>query len=89
MLVAVVGFCSAAYMALNNTLVMSNTEPRLYGRVMSIALLTFAAMPISALPMSWLADVIGGRATVAAAGVLVAAAVGGAAVLYPPYRRIR
>ena len=85
----VVGFASAAYTALNSTLIMSNTEPRLYGRVMSVYLLTFAVMPIAALPMAWIADQVGGPATIAGAGLVVAAVVGGVALLYPPYRRIR
>jgi hypothetical protein len=84
-----VGFCSSAYSALNNTLVMSNTEPRLYGRVMSVYLLTFATMPLGAFPMAFLADHVGGRPVVAAAGLIVAAAVAGIALLYPAYRRIR
>ncbi|MBI4493864.1 MAG: MFS transporter [Chloroflexi bacterium] len=88
-LLPLVGFSSAAYSALNNTLVMGNTEPRLYGRVMSVYLLTFAVMPFGALPMAWLADQLGGRATLAGAGLVVAAVVAGTALLYPPYRRIR
>ena len=85
---ALVGFASAAYLSLNNTLVMSNTEPRLYGRVMSVYLLTFAITPVAALPQSWVAEVFGGRVAVAAAGALVTAVVVGAAILYPPYRRV-
>jgi MFS family permease len=84
-----VGFASAAYTALNSTLLMTNTEPRLYGRVMSVWLLTFGLVPMATLPTAWLADHVGAPATVAGAGVLVALFVAGVAVLYPPYRRIR
>ncbi|HZR97146.1 MAG TPA: MFS transporter [Chloroflexota bacterium] len=85
----VVGFASASYTALNNTLLLSNTEPRLYGRVMSIYMFTFAVMPLGTMPAAWFADHIGGRATVAAGGLIVAAAVVAVALLYRPYRHIR
>ena len=81
-----VGFLSSAYASLNNTLIVASTEPRLYGRVMSVYLLTFATMPLGAFPMAWLADQIGGRPTVAGAGILVAVAVAGIALCYRPYR---
>jgi len=58
-LLLVVGFASAAYTAINNTLVLANAEPRLHGRVMSVYLITFAVSPVAALPMSWLADWLG------------------------------
>jgi MFS family permease len=88
-LLIVAGFASSAYTALNNTLVMANSEPRLHGRVMSVYLLTLGATPVAAFPMSWLADRLGGPPTVALGGVIVAVVVAGVALLYPPYRRIR
>ena len=86
---ALVGFASAAYTALNSTLMMTNTDPALYGRVMSIYLLTFASLPIGSLPQAWLADHIGAPATLILAGTLVAAIVAAVAILYPPFRRLR
>jgi hypothetical protein len=88
-LLVVAGFTSAAYSALNNTLVMANSEPRLHGRVMSVYLLTLGVTPVAAFPMSWLADRIGGPTTVALGGIVVAAVVAAVALGYPPYRRIR
>jgi hypothetical protein len=38
--------------------------------------------------MAWLADQIGPRAAVAAAGTIVAGIIVGAAILHPLYRRI-
>jgi MFS family permease len=87
-LLGCVGAVSAAYTTINNTLVISNAEPAFHGRVMSIYLLTFAITPLSTLPMSWLSEIVGPRATVAGAGLLVAAVVAGTALAYPPYRRI-
>jgi MFS family permease len=89
LLVAIAGFTSAAYTALNNTLVLGNSEPRLHGRVMSVYLLTLGVTPVAAFPMAWLADLIGGPAAVALGGAVVAVVVAGVAILYPPYRRIR
>jgi MFS family permease len=88
-LLAVAGFASSAYTALNNTLVMANSEPRLHGRVMSVYLLTLGVTPVAAFPMSWLADRVGGPAAVALGGAVVATVVASVALLYPPYRRIR
>ena len=88
MLVAV-GFFSSSYTTINSTLIMSNTEPRLYGRVMSVYLLTFAVMPLAALPMAWLAEQVGGPATIAAAGLVVVVTMVAVALGFPGYRRIR
>ncbi|MBI2911381.1 MAG: hypothetical protein HYY05_04505 [Chloroflexi bacterium] len=88
-IVLIVGLTSAAYTSLNNTMIMGHTDPRLYGRVMSVYQLTFAMMPFGALPIAWLADQVGGRVAVAGAGLVVAAIVAGVAALYTPYRHIR
>ena len=88
-MLVLVGGTSAAYQALNNTLIMGNTEPRLYGRVMSVYMLTFAALPLGTFPASWIADHVGGRATVAGCGIIVALSVLTVAVLYRPYSRIK
>ena len=85
---SVVGFCSSAFMGLNMTLITSNSPPHLYGRMMSIYMLTFAAQPLGAVPLAWLADVAGAPASLVVAGALVLAIVAGIAILYPPYRRI-
>jgi MFS family permease len=87
-ILAMVGFFSAAYMALNTSLIMGNSEPRFYGRVMSIYQLTFGAMPLGSVPASWLADTIGGRETIVITGSLLAVIVLGVALLYRPYRAI-
>jgi predicted MFS family arabinose efflux permease len=87
-LLVVVGFSLSGYNTLNNTLIMGNTEPRLYGRVMSVYLLTFAVMPLASLPAAWMADQVGGRAVVAGGGLVIALVVVGVATLYPRYRDI-
>jgi MFS family permease len=57
---AAVGAFSTAYMTLNQTMLMVECDPAYRGRVMSIAMLTFSAMPLMALPLGILADAIGG-----------------------------
>ena len=88
-MLGLVGLLSSAYSALNNTLVMGNTPPHLYGRVMSVHLMTFATMPLGAFPMAWLADHVGGQPVVIGDGLIVAAAVGGIALLFPAFRHIK
>jgi MFS family permease len=83
---ALVGGLSAAYIAVNNTLIMEATDPRFYGRVMSVYLLTFTTMPLGALPAAWLADQIGGRPTIIACGLLVVAVLAAQALLARPDR---
>jgi predicted MFS family arabinose efflux permease len=85
-LMVVIGFLFSAFSALNNTLLMSNVQPRLTGRVMSIYLLTWAAMPIGALPLAWLAERAGAPAAIALAGGLVVVGVVGLARLQAPGR---
>jgi MFS family permease len=87
-LLTVVGFCSAAFMGLNSTLIMSNAPPYLYGRIMSIYMLTFAAQPLGAVPLAWVADVAGAPASMVIAGSVVLATVAGIGIWYAPYRRI-
>jgi hypothetical protein len=84
-----VGFLSAAFAAINNTLVMTNTAPQLYGRVMSIYMLTFASMPLGAMPLAWLADRAGAPFAVGLTGALLVIFVGAVGLLHPGYRQIK
>jgi hypothetical protein len=87
-LLVVVGFLFSAFSALNNTLLMANTEPRLTGRVMSIYLLTWGAMPIGSLPLAWLTDRAGAPIALALSGGLVTMLAIGLALFFPAGRRI-
>lgn len=71
---AAVGAVSTAYMTLNQTMLMVECDPAYRGRVMSIAMLTFSAMPLMALPLGVLADAIGGASAFVAQGAVVIAA---------------
>jgi Na+/melibiose symporter-like transporter len=87
-LLVVVGFLFSAFSALNNTLLMANTDARLTGRVMSIYLLTWGAMPFGSLPLAWLADRAGAPVAIALAGAIVSSVVLGVAILHPAVHRI-
>ena len=87
-LLVVVGFLFSSFSALNNTLLMANTDARLTGRVMSIYLLTWGAMPLGSLPLAWLADRAGAPVAIALAGGVVAVAVAGIAVRQPAVHHI-
>jgi hypothetical protein len=88
-MIGLFGACQSCYMSLNSTMLMGNTDPRLYGRVLSVNLMTFAVTPIAALPLAWATDQVDPRLAVLVAGLLVALALGIAAVLNPATRRAR
>lgn len=72
LILPLLGAASAAYMALNNTLVMEHTPRQFYGRVMSVYMMTFSLMPLASVPYAAMADQIGLRPTLAVAGALMA-----------------
>lgn len=67
----IVGSGGAGYMAVNNTLIQSNTDPRMLGRVMSIYMITFSLMPLGTLPISAIAEMIGVGTAIALGGSIV------------------
>ncbi len=87
--VGLFGAFQSFYMALNGTMLMGNTEPRLYGRVLSVNLMTFAVTPIAALPLAWMTDLMDPRIAVGVAGVLVTLAVSVLAIMSPATRNAR
>lgn len=72
---AVVGATSTGYLTLNQTMLMMHGDPAYRGRVMSMGMLTFGAMPLMALPLGLLADGIGGRGAFVAQGLITATAI--------------
>ena len=67
----VLGFALTAYQTLNSTLIMDAARPEYYGRVMSINMLSFSAMPLMAFPLGRLADVVGVQEMFIAQGLIV------------------
>lgn len=84
----ITGTAGDAYMALNSTLIMMSTDEAVYGRVMGVYMVAQSIRPITVLPISALADVIGTPLTLLGAGGFVAAFVAAVATFYPGYRRI-
>lgn len=78
-----VGLASQGYMTLNSVLLMLSTNKELYGRVMSIYMMTWSLMPVALLPMGALVDAVGAPITVAGAGILLLVAMAGVAVARP------
>ena len=54
-----VGLASSVFMSLNMTLLQMHAAPEMRGRVMSIAMMTFGIMPLSAAPFGILAEKTG------------------------------
>ena len=62
--IVVLGLAFTIYQTLNMTMVLSESKPEYYGRVMSIYMLTFSVMPLMAAPLGVVADRVGGAANV-------------------------
>ncbi len=75
-----VGAGSSGFQIINNALLMIETEPAYYGRVMSLTMLAWGGQGLAAFPLGVLADAIGERATLSALGAVVLAVVGVGAV---------
>jgi len=67
----IVGGAGAGYMTVNNTLIQSNTPPKMLGRVMSIYIMTFSLMPLGTLPIAAIAEMIGVGTAIALGGIIV------------------
>jgi MFS family permease len=74
-LIFIAGAVSAAFIALNNALILAQTDRAYFGRVVAVYGMTFALMPIASLPLAWLSEQIGARATVVAEGIVLTLAV--------------
>ena len=53
------GLVSAAFLAINNTVLVMRAPEEVRGRVLSINMLTWGLLPVGQLPIGWLADHIG------------------------------
>jgi MFS family permease len=84
----VIGAASAAYMALNMSLVMEYAEPQFHGRVMSINMMTFSLMPLSVVPTGFLVDAFGAPTVIGISGLLLMTIVAGYGTLHPSYRKV-
>ena len=67
------GFAHQAYTTINQTLIITRTDPALYGRVMSINLMLRSFITMAILPFGALVDDFGASATFAVTGGVLAA----------------
>ena len=67
-----IGLTSSVYMSMNMTMVQLHSNPEMRGRVMSISMMTFGMMPLSAVPFGTLAQRIGTADALFISGALLA-----------------
>lgn len=67
----ILGLALTIYQTINSTLSMEATRPDMYGRVMSINMLSFSVMPLMAWPLGQVADSIGAATMFTIQGSLV------------------
>ena len=89
LMLALVGLTSQGYFVMNNVLLMGATDRRFYGRMMSIYMLTWSAMPVAVYPMGVLIDEVGMPLTQAGAGIILAAFVLVIALVVPRPQQTR
>ena len=65
------GVASSFYMSLNMTMIQLQSDPQMRGRMMSISMMTFGLMPLSAVPFGVIAELIGTPNSLAISGVLL------------------
>ena len=58
-------------MSLNMTMIQLNSSPEMRGRTMSIAMMTFGMMPLSAVPFGIIAEEIGTPNALMVSGILL------------------
>ncbi len=83
-----VGFLSAVFMSLNMTLMQSYSSREMRGRVVSMAMMTFGIMPLSAVPFGALAEKIGTADSLGIAGILLCLFAAGFFFAFPAFRKV-
>ena len=84
----VVGFMSSIFMSLNNTLMQIKSSDEMRGRMISLTMMTFGIMPLSAVPFGFLAEQIGTPASLMDAGALLCAFIILFYVFTPNFRKV-
>lgn len=84
----IIGLLSAVFMSLSMTLMQIYSIPEMRGRIMSISMMTFGAMPLSAVPFGAVAERIGTPNALGLSGLLLAVFTILFAIGYPRFRKI-
>ena len=66
-----VGMASATYMAINQTLLLTNADDSMRGRVMSLYMMTIGLFPIAVLPAGAIVEVAGAPIVIGASGAIL------------------
>ena len=83
-----IGAISAVSMSMTMTMMQTLAAPEMRGRMMSIGMMTFGAMPLSSIPFGWLAQRVGTPDSLMISGALLAVVTLIFAVAYPGFRRL-
>jgi len=83
-----VGVTGSVYQSLNSTLIMAESAPEYYGRVMSVNQLGFSMTMLAPLPIGIAADAFGAQATIAVCAALMTVFVLLTATFVGNYRRL-
>lgn len=82
------GIANNCYFGANSTLLLTNTDERMLGRVMGIYVVTLGLLPAGALPMGAVAEHFGVQTAVRIGGILVVAFTLALAVWRPQLKRL-
>ena len=83
-----IGAISSILMSMTMTLMQTLAAPEMRGRMMSIGMMTFGAMPLSSLPFAFLAERTGTPDSLMISGILLALTTLVFAAVYPGFRRL-
>jgi MFS family permease len=87
-LLFLVGLAQQSYMTINQTALITTSDPALYGRVMSVLVMIRASAPLAVLPLGALVDTIGAPGAIASAGTILAFTILTMRLLWPaPWQR--
>ncbi|HEX5585284.1 MFS transporter [Gaiella sp.] len=84
----ILGAATDFYSTINNTLILLNTERELFGRVMSIYMMTWSLAPLASAPFGTAMDRFGGPLTMIVLGGILTVFFVGMTRFHPSYRRM-
>ena len=84
----IIGVISSVHMSMGMTMMQTLAAPEMRGRMMSIGMMTFGAMPLSSVPFGALAERIGTPNSLFLSGALLAAVALAFTLAYPAFRRV-
>ena len=83
-----IGVISSIHMSLGMTMMQTLAAPEMRGRMMSIGMMTFGAMPLSSVPFGILAERIGTPSSLFISGALLSIVALVFTLAYPAFRRV-